>query len=89
MYRTGQVTEGTVVSKRTSTGKSTSYYVKYTFDDPTTGEPVTHESLTNRSIWYGVSEGQNVTVIFDPSRPKRNAAYELGDYEIDMDDRTR
>lgn len=85
LYRHGAATAGTVLSKRVKTGKSSYYYVSYTFTDPTTGTSVNAETqVWSKATWDRAEAGQSVTVLYAPDNPKRSTIYEFGGYYVDL-----
>ena len=84
LYKHGEACEGTLVKKRVQTGKSSSYYVSYTFKHPLTGELIATESqVWNVDAWKAAKEGALVTILYAPNNPRRSAVYELGGYRVD------
>jgi hypothetical protein len=87
LYKHGEAAAGTVLRKRTRTGKSTSYYVTYSFLDPYSGRSIETEMLVWNAVdWQPITEGQAVTVLFSRNNPKRSTVYECGGYRV-VDDR--
>lgn len=83
LYINGQATNGTVISKRSYKGKSTAYYVTYSFQDPYSGKEFEREMAVWRSAdWQRAVQGQSVTVLFSRNNPKRSTVYEFGGYEV-------
>ncbi len=82
LYVHGEPAVGRVLSKRAQSGKGTTYWVEYEFSDPVTGDKLKKEIVTVREAWNKVSQGDEVTVLFKPSKPKHSVAYELGPYQL-------
>jgi len=86
LYKYGEATTGKVVRKRASTGKSTTYYVSFSFHDPYSGQPYESEiTVWNAGYWQLISEGQAVTILYSRNKPKRSTVYECGGYEVKGD----
>ena len=83
LYKHGATTEGTVLSKRTKTGKNSTYYISYTFADPTTGRPITAETEVLVTDYDRARINKPVTVLYAPNNPKRSTIYEFGGYYVD------
>jgi hypothetical protein len=77
----GQTAVATVTNKRKSFGKSTSYVLDYTFNSPD-GAVVAGLTVAPRKKYDVARVGDQITVLFDPRRPKRNVAYEFGIFEV-------
>jgi hypothetical protein len=80
LYRSGEVTSGKIVSKRTIRGKSTSYNLRYAFTLPD-GRTFEKEMSTQRALWEKAQVDQPVTVLYSPAHPKRSIVYDYGPYE--------
>ncbi len=76
----GRPIMGRIVDKKTQTGKTTTYYVLYTYDTDL-GQPQRGKMAVARELWNGVQPGQLMTVLYDRSRPRRSVIYALGNYE--------
>ncbi len=86
LYKYGAATTGKVVRKRVRTGKSTTYYVAYAFQDPYSGQSYESEiTVWNAETWQSVAEGQTVTILYSRDKPKRSTVYECGGYEVQGD----
>lgn len=82
LVRDGTAVAGTVVGKRKrTTGKSRGYDIVYQF---TTAEGTAESAVqwVSNTAGNGYSEGQAVTVLYDPRRPSRSTIYEASDYEV-------
>jgi hypothetical protein len=87
LYKNGEATFGTLVSKRIKTGRSASYYATYTFREGVTGELRQVESeVWNVPAWNAMRAGEPVTVLYAPNNPKRSTVYELGGYWLEDDE---
>jgi hypothetical protein len=83
LYKYGEATTGTLVRKRVQTGKSSTYYITYSFRHPYSGEVQEAEIVVwNEPLWAYAIEGQPVTVLFSPNNPKRSTVYEFGGYQV-------
>jgi len=83
LYKHGEATPGTLVSKREKSGRSTTYYITYTFRVNETGELRQAESEAgNVPMWKIAKPGQPVIVLYAPNNPKRSTVYELGGYGV-------
>jgi hypothetical protein len=84
LYKYGASTAGKLLHKRARTGKSSSYYVSYHFNDPFSGQAYESEILVWKlEDWQQAVEGQPVTVLFAQTNPKRSTVYEFGGYRIE------
>ena len=84
LYKNGESTAGKLVSKRVRTGKSSSYYVSYRFNDPSTGQEYESEiQVWKVEDWQQAVESQPVTVLFAKNNPKRSTIYEYGGYRVE------
>jgi hypothetical protein len=83
LYKHGLEAAGVITNKRARTGKSTSYYISYKFDDPRSGSPIQSEiQVYNHKKWNMASVGEPVTVLYAPDKLKRSTVYEYGGYEL-------
>lgn len=83
LYKYGEATSGTLVSKREQQGRSTTYYMTYTFRVNETGEFRQVESMAgNVAMWKTIPIGHAVTVLYKRDNPKRSTVYELGGYGV-------
>ncbi len=83
LCRHGWATSGTITGKRCRSGKSTTYYVSYTYKAPDSIEPFNREMVVLKSgIWSGIAENQKVTVLYSPNHPKRSTVYEFSGYTM-------
>jgi len=84
LYKNGEASSGTLVGKRVRTGRSSSYYVTYTFRDSESGELRQVESeVWNVSAWNAAVAGNAVRVLYAQDNPKRSTVYELGGYRVE------
>jgi hypothetical protein len=78
LVRHGAATVGKIVSRRMVRGKGTSYYATFTFREPASGQEFKRVMRLPGELKYEVAqEGRAVTVVYDPSKPKRSLVYEL------------
>jgi hypothetical protein len=83
LYKYGEATSGTLVAKREQRGRSTTYYMTYTFRVNETGELLQVESeAANVAMWKMTPVGQQVTVLYARDNPERSTIYELGGYGV-------
>ena len=83
LYKYGETAAGTLVSKREKTGRSSTYYMTYTFRVNETGELRQVESQAgNVPMWMMIKVGQPVIVLYARDNPKRSTVYELGGYGV-------
>jgi Protein of unknown function (DUF3592) len=83
LVRNGQVASGNIVSKRERRGRGVTYFATFRFTDPASGQEIKREmTLPSRAKYDDARTGKPVTVIYDPRKPKRAVAYELGSYRI-------
>lgn len=83
LYRYGQAASGTVLNKRKRTGKSTTYYVSYSFQDPYSGREFEREmQVWKADAWHQAAIQQKVTVLYSQNNPKWSTVYEFGGYEV-------
>lgn len=70
----------------TSIDKMSYYVLRYTYQPEGAGvrdrDPITASMTVACENWIGADEGQPVTVLYDPKRPKRSVVYEFADYEV-------
>jgi len=78
----GTATEGTIRSKRIRKGKSNTYHVGYEFKS-STGETINGEQTTTRVLHDSATEGQPVTVLYLPDKPKRSLAVEYCSLKVE------
>jgi len=84
LMRHGEVTDGTIVGSRVRSGKATTYYATFRFRDPESGAEITREmQLPGEAQYSAAKPGLEVSVLYDPSRPKRAIAYEFCGYQVD------
>lgn len=84
LFKYGESTPGTLLRKRANTGKSTTYYVSYRFNDPYSGQPYESEIVVWKTDdWREAREGQPVTVLYSRNNPKRSTVYEFGGYRVE------
>jgi hypothetical protein len=84
LFKHGLAAPGRLLSKRMQSGKSTSYYCSYTFDDPVTGSRIEAETqVWDSGVWERAAAGQPVTVLYAPDNPQRSTIYESGGYLIE------
>ena len=86
LYKFGLATTGWIVSKRSAQGRSTSHYVTYTFKDPFTGQDYKSETQVVAINWLDLEEGDEVTVLYSPTNPKRSTVYGMSGLEVDLDE---
>ena len=84
LYKHGATTDGTVLNKRAKTGKNSTYYISYTFADPTTGQLITAETEVLVADYDRARISKPVTVLYAPANPKRSTIYEFGGYYVDL-----
>jgi hypothetical protein len=84
LYRSGEITAGTIVSKYTRRAKSTTYYLRYAFTLPD-GRHFEKVMPTRQNLWQSAEVNQPVTVLYSPSNPKRSIVYDYGPYECIAD----
>ena len=81
----GQFSIGEITDKKVIQGKSTTYSVAYRFQPDPIGLreslPITGKMTVRSRDWDTVREGSQVTVLYDPKRPKNSIAYQFADYE--------
>jgi len=83
LYKHGEAAPGTLVGKREKAGRSTTYYMTYTFRVNETGELRQVESQAgNVPMWKMVKVGQPVIVLYARDNLKRSTVYELGGYGV-------
>jgi hypothetical protein len=84
LYQCGDFTAGKLLHKRVRTGKSSTYYVSYRFNDPFSGQVYESEiQVWKADDWQQAVEGQPVTVLFAHNNPQRSTVYEFGGYRIE------
>ena len=84
LYQFGNSTSGKLLHKRMRTGKSSTYYVSYRFNDPFSSQIYESEiQVWKADDWQQAVEGQPVTVLFAQNNPKRSTVYEFGGYRIE------
>ena len=87
LVRGGQTTMGMILTSRAARGsKSTSYYATFRFRDPATGQEIQREmSLPGLAQYNEARAGREVTVIYQPEKPRRALVYELSGYRVDQE----
>jgi hypothetical protein len=84
LYKYGASTPGKLLHKRVRTGKSSTYYVSYRFNDPFSGQVYESEiQVWKAEDWQQAVQGQPVTVLYAQNNPKRSTVYEFGGYWIE------
>ena len=85
-----------MTSKRRRSGRRTTYYVSYRYavadqltgdrspyrDTTNGGEEIVAEMTTGRKEWEQATEGQQVTVLYWPRKPRRSVVFEFGGYRL-------
>jgi len=76
---------GVILDKKMTGGKTTTYSIAYRFE-PGAGSMIRTETITGKMAirskdWDAVRQGDPVTVLYDPTKPKRNIAYDFADYK--------
>jgi hypothetical protein len=86
LYKRGQAITGTLVStRRAGSGHVPLGYASYEFEDPVSKQGVKCEmGIWNKKVLDTVAPPKTVTILYDQSRPKRSAVYELGGYTVDF-----
>lgn len=80
LYRHGDIGRGQVVRRFERKGKGTSYHVDFSFES-TDGRVASSSMLvSSEALHRSVTEGQPVTVLYDPRKLSRSVVYECGDY---------
>jgi hypothetical protein len=83
LYRHGEATSGTLIGKRVKSGKSTTYYVTYTFREPIRGEMIVAEmQVWDVGAWNCSGNGQPLIILYAPQNPNRSTVYEFGGYRV-------
>jgi hypothetical protein len=85
LVQTGWPAVGTIISTEMRSGKSTTYLARYRFQAaPTNPEHkllgVYGECMVPKEMYASIKNGEQVTVLYDPNRPKSNLVYEYADY---------
>jgi hypothetical protein len=82
--RIGVGTPGRVVRKRTVIGpRETLRYVEYEYTaSGGTGPPLRGRATASQTLWEAVREGDALTVLYDPAKPRRSVAYALCPYRV-------
>jgi hypothetical protein len=84
LYKYGASTAGKLLAKRVRTGKSSTHYISYRFNDPFSGREYESEiQVWKTEDWLPAVEGQAVTVLFAQNNPKRSTVYEFGGYRVE------
>lgn len=81
LLKYGQACPGTITQARTETGRSTTYHATFRFVDPATRRSI-EQSMALRAEDYAAALSRardrvQVTVLFDPRRPRRAVVYEV------------
>lgn len=83
LYKYGEATPGTLGAKREQTGRTTTYYMTYSFRVNETGELRQVESeVGNVAMWKMIPVDHPVIVLYARDNPKRSTVYELGGYGV-------
>ncbi len=78
LIKHGEATPGTIISTRSRSGKSTTYYATFRFRDAESGREIEREmTIPGRAQYEAAEAGRAVTVIYKPGNPKRSVVYEL------------
>lgn len=80
LIRDGKPVIGQITGKQMVRGKSTSFYLKYTYQ-PEGTEPLNRQMSVNRSTYDQAVENTDVVVLYDPERPKRSLIYQYSPYQ--------
>ena len=80
LARHGEATLGAITGKEMHRGKGTTYSVSYEFE--VDGQDYRGKGKVDFAAYDLTREGMPVTVLFDPSRPKRSLPYELSDFVV-------
>ncbi len=83
LVRNGDAVKGTITSKKIVGGKPINYQISYDFTPINEYQSRQGKTTTtNKMLFDQVQESQEITVLYNPNRPKRNVAYEFGDYVV-------
>lgn len=84
LYTHGTATEGTIDSQRTVRAKHAElYFADYTFRPPGMTPQTGTVMLAGAAEQQSAGSGSPVTVLYDPTNPRRNTVYEYGGYTCD------
>ena len=61
--------------------KRPTYLVRYRYAPDATAPPLEREMKVRAEDYDTLARGAPLTVLFDPARPRRSVAYQLGDYQ--------
>jgi hypothetical protein len=81
LVRNGDTAPGTITRRTETRGKGTTYTLCYTFRTRF-GEVIETKSNVSQAGYHAAFEGAPVTVIYNPSRPKRSVPYEYSDFLV-------
>jgi hypothetical protein len=80
LARYGEATGGVVTGKQARRGKGTTYSVSYEFE--VDGHKLRGKFDVTSAAYGRAHQGMPITVLFDPSRPKRSLPHELSDFLV-------
>jgi hypothetical protein len=83
IYTHGLVTAGVVTQTREDRGRPGGLFIEYAFKEPVTGVTFHGEVETQRHVFERAANGEAVTVLYDPRRPRWNVAYEYGAWRVE------
>lgn len=85
LYTHGRVAIGTVIGKKMTTGDDgNGYSIRYSFapDSVTPAHCVYGRTSVVSEEYVGIREGDELTILYDSRRPRRNIAYRFGHYKV-------
>ncbi|HEV8379791.1 MAG TPA: hypothetical protein VGP99_13145 [Tepidisphaeraceae bacterium] len=80
LCREGKPIVGHITRMHSSSGKTTTYYLDYEFDQPGLGVRVATMTVTSER-WHQAQVSEPVTVLCYPNRKRPTVMYEYGDFE--------
>jgi hypothetical protein len=81
LVQLGEVASGVVTGKQIQRGKSTTYYVQYSFTSQA-GEAVDGKMTVDKSAYDFAKTGDEVAVFYDPVKPTRSLVYKYIQYRV-------
>ncbi len=82
LVQDGTAVAGTISNKRFSRGRSSTWYLGYTYST-TDGQPFVREQSVSRSTYGNYEIGTPVNVLYDPAKPKHSVIYEACNYVVE------
>ena len=83
IFSSDGATQGTLVQKRSTAGRSSAWYVTCAYAVPGEGMPIQREiKVPSTDAWKAALPKQAVTILYSPKNPNRFVVYELSGYTV-------